>query len=138
MFHFFVMLCSTLSKYSLKLLYNSLIYPFFIYCNTVWGSTNKNILNPSLIFQKKIIKIISFKERYEHASPLIIDLNCLNLGKINEYMSGLCVHKSLNSNNTLFARYQTTNYNTRLSTINTVSLPNISSSHSRQSVRCVG
>ena len=127
-----------LSKYSLKLLYNSLIYPFFIYCNTVWGSANKNILNSLLIFQKKIIIIISFKERYEHTVPLFIYLNCLNPGKINKYMSGLCVHKSLNSNNSLFTRYKTNNYNTRLSTRYTVSLPNISSSHSRQSMRWVG
>ena len=114
----------------MKLLYNCLIYSFFIYCNTVWGSANKNILNPLLIFQKKIIRIISFKQRYEHTAPLFMDLNCLNFGKINEYMSGLCVHKSLNSNNTSFIRYQTTNYNTLVPGIQFHYLI-LSSSHSR-------
>ena len=54
-------------------------------------------------------------------------------------MSGLCVHKSLRSNNNyLFTRYDSAVSNTRLSNRNTVVIPNIVSKHSRQSVRWVG
>ena len=129
---------SCLDRTSLKLLYNCLIYPFLIYCNPVWGAANDTVLNPLIVFQKKIIRVISFKRRYEHTRPLFVELKILIIKTINEYMSGLSVHKSLMSNNNLFTRYESAVYNTRLSNRNTVVIPNIVSKHLRQSVKWVG
>ena len=109
-----------------------------IYCNPVWGAANDTVLNPLIVFQKKIIRVISFKRRYEHTRPLFVELKILTIKQINKYMSGLCVHKSLRSNNNFFTRYESAVYNTRLSNRNTVVIPNIVSKHSRQSVRWVG
>ena len=41
------------------MLYYSLIYPYFYYCNTVWASTYKTNLRRLVILQKRIIRIIN-------------------------------------------------------------------------------
>ena len=48
-----------LPKTSLRVLYYSLIYPYFYYCNIVWASTYKTNLRRLVILQKRIIRIIN-------------------------------------------------------------------------------
>ena len=48
-----------LPKTSLRSLYYSLVYPYLIYCVSVWGSTYHSNLKRIIILQKKIIRIIS-------------------------------------------------------------------------------
>ena len=43
---------------SLNCLYNSLTYPYMIYCNQVWGSTCKTSIEVLLILQKRAIRSI--------------------------------------------------------------------------------
>ena len=121
---------------SLKLLYNSIIYPF-IYGNIIWGYSPKIKLNPLIVLQKNV-RILSFKNRYKHTAPLFRDFNFLPVEQINKYMNVIFVHKCLNSVNNLFRRYSLIHYNTRLGNASVLTLPNIVSTHSRQSVRWVG
>ena len=48
-----------LPKTPLRCLYYSLVYPYLIYCVSVWGSTYQSNLSRVFILQKKIIRIIS-------------------------------------------------------------------------------
>ena len=48
-----------LLKLSLSMLYYSLIYTYFHYCNIVWASTYKTNLRRLVILQKRIIRIIN-------------------------------------------------------------------------------
>ena len=48
-----------LPKTSLHCLYYSLVYPYLIYCVSVWRSTYQSNLSRVFILQKKIIRIIS-------------------------------------------------------------------------------
>ena len=48
-----------LPKSSLRMLYYSLIYPYFYFCNTIWASTSKTNLRRLVILQKRIIRIIN-------------------------------------------------------------------------------
>ena len=98
---------NNMSRNSLKLLYNSIIYPSFIYGNIIWGSSSKTKLNPLIVLQKKVVRILSFKNRYEHTAPLFRDFNFLSVEQINKYMSVIFVHRCLNSGNNLFRRYCT-------------------------------
>ena len=41
-----------LSLNCLKMLYNSLVYPYLFYCNIIWGGTRTSYLQPILILQK--------------------------------------------------------------------------------------
>ena len=53
-----------------KILYFSLFYSFVTYGIAVWGLTHKSLLDPILVSQKKIIRIICFRKPTAHAEPL--------------------------------------------------------------------
>ena len=57
-------------KPSLRSLYYSLVYPYLIYCVSVWGSTYQSNLNWIIILQKKIISVISKKSFDSHTGVL--------------------------------------------------------------------
>ena len=49
--------------------------PFLIYGILVWGYTYQATLHPLVILQKRMIRIITFTNYYEHTSPLFKSLN---------------------------------------------------------------
>ena len=60
----------------------------------------------------------------------------LKIGRINEYMSLIFVYKSLkNNSSSMFRRYIPLNYDTRLGSASSLSVPDIRTNHSRQSIR---
>ena len=73
---------------SLKTLYNSFIYPYYIYCNHVWGSACMTTLNPLVLLQKRIIRIITGSKRLSHTDPLFRELGLLKLQDVNKFMIG--------------------------------------------------
>ena len=68
---------------SLKTLYQSFIYPYYTYCNHVWGNVRMSTLNPLVLLQKRIIRIISGSKRLSHTDPLLKlkDVNTFVIGK---------------------------------------------------------
>ena len=46
-------------KPSLRSLYYSLVYPYLIYCVSVWGSIYQSNLNRVIILQKTILRLLS-------------------------------------------------------------------------------
>ena len=124
---------------SLKLLYNCLVYPSLIYGNAAWGSACKNNLKSLVTTQKKIIRVLNFKQKYEHTAPLFQNLNALTIENINKYISLIYLFKSLHSNsNFMFTRYVPGYYNTRLANSLSLVVPNIRLTHSRQSIKFLG
>ena len=64
-----------LPKMSLRMLYYSLIYPYFYYCNIVWASTFETNLCHLVIVQKHIIYNIINKSHFNaHTDPIFNDL----------------------------------------------------------------
>ena len=122
-----------LTAESLKLIYNSLIYPNIMYCNSVWGACCDFRLRPLKVMQKKLVRVISFESPFHHTKELFEKLNILNLDKINKYVNLLYTFKKLQVNSGEFL-IQTSCYSTRSSQIRSIALPNIVSAHSRQSV----
>ena len=37
--------------------YYAIIYPFLLYGIVIWGAASKNLLNPILVLQKKIVRL---------------------------------------------------------------------------------
>ena len=72
-----------LPKTSLRMLYYSLIYPYFYYCNIVWASTYKTNLRRLDILQKRIIRIINKSHFNAHTDPIFKDLGILNFNDIH-------------------------------------------------------
>ena len=73
-----------LSAVSLRTLYFSLVYPYLIYCITVWGSTCQTNLKRIITLQKKVIQIISNVPFDAHTDNLFRDHQIL---KFNDYLS---------------------------------------------------
>ncbi len=60
------------NKKILLMIYYSLVYPFLIYAIPVWGVAANKSLNPILVLQKKVVRLILFKDQFpNHAGPLV-------------------------------------------------------------------
>ena len=73
---------------SLRTLYYSLIYPYLVYCASVWASTYSTNLNRIVLLQKKIIRIICKKPFDAHTDPLFKSLQILKLSEIYFFQVG--------------------------------------------------
>ena len=60
-----------------KILCNSLIYPFLTYGVHIWGLTYPTYLNPLTTLQKRLVRIMTFSEPLSHSEPLLKSLNLL-------------------------------------------------------------
>ena len=47
----------------------------------VWGAACKTFMNPILILQKRMTRVITFKDRKHHSNPLFLELNLLDVFK---------------------------------------------------------
>jgi len=79
----------------LKIIYNTLVYPNFLYCITAWGNISQTNLKPLVLLQKKIIRTMYGINSFQHTAPLFTNLNILNIEKLFKYMSLIYVYKSV-------------------------------------------
>ena len=86
-----------LSYPTMLTLYYTFVYPYFIYCNIVWGCAYKTVLERLHILQKKIIRMITFSPYKCHTEPLFFKTKILDIFQINQYMNGIFVYKFMNS-----------------------------------------
>ena len=86
-----------LPKSSLRMLYYSLIYPYFYYCNIVWASTYKTNLRRLVILQKRIIRIINKSHFNAHTDPIFKDLGILKFNDIHLLQLGQFMYSCKNS-----------------------------------------
>ena len=95
---------------TLKLLYYSLCYSFLFYGIVTWGLTDPTILDRLFKVQKRVIRAISFKDRYTHTTPLVYELKILKLHDIHSLKLLCfiyeCTNNSINQLLTVFS----TNY----------------------------
>ena len=79
----------------LRNLYLSLIYPYYNYCILAWGSTNKSVLQPLFLYQKKLVRIITTSDYYAHTNPLFKQLKILKLEDLFVYHTQLLMYKTI-------------------------------------------
>ena len=65
------------------MLYYSLIYPYFYYCNIVWASTYKTNLRRLVILRKRIIRIINKSNFKALTDSIFTDLGILKFNDIH-------------------------------------------------------
>ena len=80
------------------MLYNAFILPHITYGLEVWGAACKTFLNPILILQKRMARVITFKDRKHHSNPLFLELNLLDVFKEYRYLTGIFVYDLFNNN----------------------------------------
>lgn len=126
------------NKNALKQLYYSLVYPFLSYCHTVWGSAGKTKLKRIELAQKKSIRTISFKSKYDHTNELFKSLYLLKWEDINNFCSAIFVYKSIHNYNgmPLFNFRLNERYNLRNS--NDLEIPRMITKQSQTSINYHG
>ena len=82
-----------LNTATLITLYYSFVYPYFNYCNCIWGNTFPTYLEPLVKLQKRAIRIISHADRKAHTLPLFEKLKLLNISKSYIYWVQLFMYK---------------------------------------------
>jgi len=78
-------LSSYLNRKSLIGLYYCFIYPYFLYCNEVWGLAYATHKRQLFVLQKKALRIICHSSKYESTDPLFRELKLLKF-VINQFM----------------------------------------------------
>ena len=78
---------------ALTMLYNALILPYIIYCNVVWGNSNKTKINTIFLLQKKALRICSNSNYREHTDPLFLSLKTLKIDDIHKYQTAIFMFK---------------------------------------------
>ena len=104
---------------ALKTIYHSLIYPYFNYCNLIWGSAASTHLQSLTLIQKKCIRIISKAGYYDHTEPLFKEHKILTVTEIYEYNCTKFIYQCYNNKtytnfkNKLVKNSDVHSYNTR-------------------------
>ena len=80
----------------LRSLYMTLFQPYLIYCIEAWGCCSPSILQPLIILQKKVIRVISGASFYDHTNELFKNLNILKIYDLFTLFMGLYCFKIFN------------------------------------------
>ena len=87
---------SVINRSTLITLYYSFVYPYFIYCNHIWGtSTNKN-MKRLFTLQKKAVRLICHAKFRADTDPLFKEFKFLNVWQINKFLIGQFMYKHQN------------------------------------------
>ena len=78
---------------SLINLYYSLIYPYLIYCNTIWGKASETFINQLFLLQKRLVRIITNSEFLAHSDPLFHRTKILKIKDIYTYLIAIEAYK---------------------------------------------
>ena len=123
-----------LSSSSLRQIYFALIYPSLTYCIAVWGSCNSTVFQGVMLVMKRVVRIMSFSNRFEHSGPLFLRFNLLDYFNIKKYMLLLFVYKALCTGSGYFS-FISHERITRQTNQKLLQLPNVISTHSRRGAR---
>ena len=75
-----------LSEKTLLSLYSMLVLPYLNYCNIIWASNKPSRINPLLLLQKRLVRIITNSSYIAHSKPLFFKLNQLTIFDINKLL----------------------------------------------------
>lgn len=84
-----------LHRSTLVTLYYSFAFPYFIYCNHVWGNTYQANLQSLKLVQKKLVRIIHCAPYKAHTGPLMYASKMLTIEDINVYITGIYMYQCL-------------------------------------------
>ena len=76
-------------------LYYSLVYPHLNYCVLAWGSAKQSHINPLIVLQKRICRIITESNYYAHSGPLFKQLEMLKVNDLYLLHCQMYMYKTL-------------------------------------------
>lgn len=126
------------------MLYYSLIYPFLIYGITAWGNTYKSTLAPIITLQKRALRIITFSNYNDHSNPLFKALEIIKFEDIIFLHNAIFMYDFHSGtlppafSNYFAAVNKRHNYNTRLASRSSYTLPPIRTNYGKFSIKFQG
>ena len=86
-----------LRKEALLTLYYAFIYPYFTYCNLIWGSTYVSNLSKLIRLQNAVLRIICNAKKFDSVTYLYNKLGIFRLTDINKYLIGRFMFRFCNN-----------------------------------------
>jgi len=74
--------------------YFTMIHPYFLYCNVVWGGACKLAINKLICLQKRAVRLWTHSTFRAHCNPLFIRLGILKRTDIYKLQIGLFMYNS--------------------------------------------
>ena len=79
--------------------YYAFIYPYLSYNVTLWGNIDKTTLQPLIIQQKRAIRTLCKKSKFEHTNPLFLETKILKFNDIFRHAICSYMHEESSSGN---------------------------------------
>ena len=83
-------------------LYYSLVYPYLLYGNLIWGGTCEYRLIPLQLLQRKLVRIITYSDYLAHVAPLFKQTNIHKIADLHKYLLSIHMYKLRQSNDPVF------------------------------------
>ena len=87
-----------ISLETLQTIYNTMVYPYLMYCNIVWSSTYPTRLKLIFVIQKKILRIMTFSKYSEESRSLFPSLKIHKIYELNILQMALFMYTYFNDN----------------------------------------
>jgi hypothetical protein len=84
-----------LTPATLLMLYNTMIQPYYEYCNIVWGVGSTTLLDYLFRKQKKALRAIAFAKWDAHSEPIFKKLKILTVYDLNKLQTACFVYKAI-------------------------------------------
>ena len=119
---------------ALKSVYYSLVYPHLTYGVVAWGNTYQTFKKPLQVIQKRIIRTITFTNRYSSTRTIFASLRLMKVDEMYSYFATLFVFKSINNFNR-FTDFEVFNHdhNTRGQHVN-MAVPRSTTVHAQRHI----
>jgi len=72
-------------QFVLKCLYISLVLPYLMYCNLIWGDAASTHLNKFLLLQKRAVRILTSSDYLAHTDGLLQELPIMKIRDLYEF-----------------------------------------------------
>lgn len=97
---------SLINHSCILIFYYSLIYPYIMYCNTVWAATCPTFLNMIFSIQKKFLRMMSLAKRSDSSAPLFRKFKLLSIFNVNIYQTCVFMYKYVHLTHQLPSTFQ--------------------------------
>ena len=82
-----------ITRNTLKMLYYTLVYPYLSYCNIIWGSACKTLLDKLVGLQKRALRMCTGASFRSSSNPLFLQLQILKISDIYKIQVATFMYK---------------------------------------------
>lgn len=86
-----------LNEDCLRQIYFTLVNPYLLYCSAIWGGAYKTYIDILFTTQKKLIRTMHFRKRYDRTECLFQNSRLIKIPEIIHLQTSLFVHKGMHT-----------------------------------------